>query len=42
MEGVSVMKGMAREGDFFTKIDLQDAYLIIPIHPEHRKFLQFL
>jgi hypothetical protein len=42
MEGVSVVRGMVREGDFFTKIDLQDAYLTIPIHPEHRKFLQFL
>jgi hypothetical protein len=38
MEGVSVMKGMVRKGDYFTKIDLQDAYLTIPIHSEDRKF----
>ena len=31
-----------RKGDFFTKIDLQDAYLTIPIHPGDRKFLQFI
>ncbi len=42
MEGISVMKGMVRKGDFFTKIDLQDAYLTISIHPEHRMYLQFV
>ncbi len=42
MEGIRVMKGMVRKRDFFTKIDLQDAYLTIPIHPEHRKYLQFV
>jgi hypothetical protein len=42
MEGISVMNVMVRKGDFFTKIDLQDAYLTIPIHPEHRKYLQFV
>lgn len=42
MEGVNIMKGMMRKGDFFTKIDLQGAYLTISIHPEHKKFLQFL
>jgi hypothetical protein len=26
---------------FLTKIDLQDAYLFIPTHPEHTKFLKF-
>ena len=31
-----------KKGRFFTKIDLQDAYLTIPIHPEHRKHLQFV
>ncbi len=41
MEGVSVLRGMVRKGDFFTKIDLQDAYLTISIHPYHAKFLQF-
>ena len=42
MEGVSVMKGMVRKGDYFTKLDLQDAYLTIPIHSDDRKFLQFM
>lgn len=38
MEGVSVMKGMVRKGDYFTEIDLQDAYLTISIHSDDRKF----
>lgn len=42
MEGISVMKGMVRKGDFFTKIDLQDACLTVSIHPDDRKFLQFM
>ena len=41
MEGISVLKDMVREGDFFTKIDIKDAYLTVPIHPEDRKFLHF-
>jgi hypothetical protein len=43
MEGVSVMKGIVRKEDYFTKIDLQDAYyLTIPIHSDYRKFLQIM
>ena len=41
MEGLNVLKDIVRKGDFFTKIDLQDAYLTVPIHPDDKKFLQF-
>jgi len=29
------------QGDWFTSIDLKDAYVHIPIIPKHRKFLRF-
>ena len=35
-----VLKSL-RNGDWMIKLDLQDAYLQIPIHPDSRPFLQF-
>ena len=32
---------MIRQGDWFTSIDLKDAYFHIAIYPPHRKFLRF-
>lgn len=41
MEGIHTLKDSVRPGDFFTKLDLKDAYLAIPVKENHRKFLQF-
>ena len=30
-----------RQGDWFTSIDIKDAFLHVPIYPPHRKFLRF-
>ncbi len=35
MEGVSTVKQLIRKGDFMAKLDLKDAYLTIPVHPEY-------
>jgi hypothetical protein len=40
MEGNSMLKHLVKQGDWFVKIDLMDAYLTVPIHPTHQRFLQ--
>ena len=41
MEGIGSLKDVLQEGDFMGKIDLEDAYLSVPVHLEHRDFLKF-
>ena len=41
METIRYILPLLRRGEWATSIDLSDAYLHIPIHPEHRKFLMF-
>lgn len=41
MEGWQTIRDTIRKGDWMAKIDLADAYLTIPIHPSHQRFLQF-
>lgn len=40
MEGVSVLRGIVRKGDFLRKSTFR--MLTIPIHPNHAKFLQLI
>ncbi len=40
MEGIPLLQEVIRPGDFFTKIDLKDAYLTLPLRGEYRKFVQ--
>lgn len=39
MEDLKVVAAILRPQDFLCKIDLEDAYFAIPIHPEHQKLL---
>ena len=41
MEGFHMVKEMIKPQDWLVKIDLKDTYLSVPIHPNHRKYLQF-
>lgn len=41
MEGLHTVKETLRPGDWMTSLDIQDAYLHIPVHPEDRKYLRY-
>ena len=41
MEGIHVLRDLLRAGDWMTKVDLKDAYFMVPIHREDRAFLKF-
>ena len=40
MEDLGMLASIIKQGDHMVKIDLKDAYLHVPIHPTHRKYLQ--
>ena len=42
METVQSVLSSVRKGDWMVSIDLKDAYLQIPIHPQSRKYLRFV
>lgn len=41
MEGVPALRELIEKNDYMCKIDLKDAYTVVPIHPDSRKFLTF-
>lgn len=41
MESIRTVKGLMQKGDWLVKLDLKDAYLTVPIHSSHRKYLRF-
>ena len=41
MEGIHMLKYLLRAGDWMAKIDLKDAYFMIPIAQKDRDFLKF-
>ena len=41
MEGIHILRDLLRAGDWMTKVDLKDAYFMVPIHEEDRAFFKF-
>ena len=41
MEGLTSLRDLLRQGDWLVKVDLKDAYLTVPIHPDHQPYLRF-
>ena len=41
MENLESVRSLIREGDWMVKVDLQDAYFSVPVHPSHHHFLRF-
>jgi len=42
MEGLHLLPDLLQPGDWMAKLDLKDAYLQVPIHPDHQPLLTFL
>ena len=42
MEGLHLLPDPLQPGDWMAKMDLKDAYLQVPIHPDHQPLLTFL
>ena len=41
MEGIHLLRDLLQPHDWLGKIDLKDAYFVIPIWKNHRKYLRF-
>ena len=41
METIRTVMAAVRQGDWMVSLDLQDAYLQVPVHPDSRRFLRF-
>jgi hypothetical protein len=39
MEGIHILKDLLKAGDWMVKVDLKDAYFMVPICQEDRAFL---
>ena len=41
IEGLYPLKELLKEGDFLCKVDLKDAYFVVPLHDESQNFVCF-
>ena len=41
MEGLHTVKGLLQKSDWMAKVDLKDAFFMVPVAPQHRHILLF-
>jgi hypothetical protein len=41
MENLETVRYLVREGDWFIKLDVKDAYLTVPVNSSQQKYLRF-
>ena len=41
MEGLTIARDLIQEGDWFSRVDLKDAYLHVPLHPNIRPWFRY-
>ena len=41
MKGIHMFKDLLKPGDWMTKVNLKDAYFMLPVATNHRRLLQF-
>jgi ribonuclease HI len=41
MEGIPALRELLEPNDYMVKLDLKDAYTVVPIHPDYSKYLTF-
>jgi hypothetical protein len=39
MEGIPALRDLIEHDDYIVKIDLKEAYVVVPIHPSSQRFL---
>lgn len=42
MEGIPALREIMEKNDFICKLDLKDAYVVVGLHPQSRKYLTFM
>ena len=42
MEGVPALRDIIEENDLMVKLDLKDAYVVVPIHENSKQYLSFM